>query len=114
MLKELGAEINRARTAKGLSLDAAAQSARISNAYLHKLEGGGVKSPSPRVLARVAVALDVPYLDLMERAGYLDEEQLARVKTRAPRKHPLEGQDLSPTEWQEVGRFIRELVQSRG
>jgi len=110
----MGAEIHRARAAKGLSLDAAAQLSLISNAYLHKLESGTVKSPSPRVLARVAGALDVPYLHLMELAGYLDEEQLAQARSRVPRTHPLAGQDLSPAEWREVGLFIETLVRSRG
>jgi transcriptional regulator with XRE-family HTH domain len=113
MLKDLGAKIHRARNDKGLSLDAAARSAGISNAYLHKLEHGVVNSPSPRVLARVAVALEVPYFDLMGAAGYLDEEELAKARARAPMEHPLAKASLSPAEWRKVGRFIQELVESR-
>ena len=90
MLVELGKKLKKARESKSLSLEAVAGPAKISGAYLHKLERGGVNSPSPRVLARVAVVLDIPYLRLMELAGYLDEEALAKVSMRAAstRPHP--------------------------
>lgn len=114
MLNELGKELASARERKSLSLDAVARQANISGAYLHKLERGGVASPSPRVLARIAVGLDVPYLRLMELAGYLDEEQLARARMReASHPHPLAGQELTPDEWQAVGAFIKKLVAQR-
>lgn len=116
MLTELGTELHRARSARGASLEAVATPAKISAAYLHKLEHGAVNNPSPRVLGRLAVVLDVPYLRLLELAGYLDEEQLARARVRAatPQPHPLAGQQLSPDEWREVGAFIQSLIARRG
>jgi transcriptional regulator with XRE-family HTH domain len=115
MLVELGNELRNAREKKGLSLESAANPARISAAYLHKLERGVVESPSPRVLARLAVALPVSYLHLMELAGYLDEEQLAwtRLREASPAPHPLAGQQLSEQEWRVVGAFIDFLVAQR-
>jgi HTH-type transcriptional regulator, competence development regulator len=115
MLTELGKELNKTREHKGLSLEAVAGPAKISAAYLHKLERGVVNNPSPRVLARIAVALDVPYLRLMELAGYLDETQLAEVQMResSPKPHPLEGQHLTSDEWKAVGAFIKKLVAER-
>src|SRR5512133_2775587 len=115
MLIELGQELAKARENKGLSLDAVAGAAKISGAYLHKLEHGVVDSPSPRVLARIAAALDVHYLRLMELAGYLDEAQAAAARMRepAPRPHPLAGQQLTPDEWKAVGAFIKKLVAGR-
>ena len=115
MLTELGTELAMARQGKGASLDAVAEAAKISGAYLHKLEHGTVKSPSPRVLARIAVALDVDYLRLMELAGYLDEGQLAEAHLHqsSPKPHPLAGQKLTPDEWKAVGAFIKELVAKR-
>ena len=112
MLIELGQELAKARENKGLSLEAVAGPAKISGAYLHKLERGVVNSPSPRVLARIAVALDVPYLRLMELAGYLDETQLAEARMResSPKPHPLAGQQLTPVEWKAVSAFIKKLV----
>lgn len=115
MLIELGNELGKAREDKGLSLASVAGPANISAAYLHKLERGVINSPSPRVLARLAAVLEVGYLRLMELAGYLDEEQLARASMRepSPRPHPLAGQQLTPEEWRAVGAFIKMLIAQR-
>ena len=115
MLVELGKELQDARKTKGVSLEGVANPAGISGAYLHKLERGVVNSPSPRVLARLAVVLEISYLRLMELAGYLDEEQLARVRTRepSPHPHPLADQQLTPDEWRAVGIFIKTLIAER-
>jgi transcriptional regulator with XRE-family HTH domain len=67
---ELGEVLRVARTARGMSLKAVAEDARISPAYVHKLEAGRVRSPSPRVLLRVAQALGLEYGTLMRTAGY--------------------------------------------
>ena len=113
MLVELGKELRKAR--KSMSLDAAAGPAKISATYLHKLERGVVSNPSPRVLTRIAVALEVHYLRLMQLAGYLDEMQLAatRMREAAPQPHPLAGQQLTREEWRKVNEFIKELFATR-
>lgn len=115
MLVELGNELRKAREKSGSSLEAVAGPAGISAAYLHKLEHGTVMSPSPRVLARLAAALQVSYLRLMELAGYLDEVQLAEIQQRGPsgRTHPLAGQKLTPQEWRAVAEFIKSLPARR-
>lgn len=113
MLVKLGDELSKRRKEMGASLESIATPAKISAAYLHKLERGVVNSPSPRVLARVAGVLGVPYLRLMERAGYLDEEQLAQARSRSPEPHPLAGQQLTREEWREVGAFVRNLIARR-
>jgi HTH-type transcriptional regulator, competence development regulator len=115
MLVELGNELRKAREGKGASLVSVAGPANISATYLHKLERGVINSPSPRVLARLAVVLEVTYLRLMELAGYLDEEQLARARLRepSPQPHPLAGQQLTPEEWRAVDAFIKMLIAQR-
>jgi len=69
--KVLGARLKAARAAKELPLQAISETAKISTAYLHKLEAGRVNSPNPRVLQRLAEVLDVSYRELMELTGYL-------------------------------------------
>jgi hypothetical protein len=61
------------------------------------------------------VVLEVPYLRLMELAGYLDEEQLAeaRVREPSPQLHPLADQQLTSEEWRAVGAFIKTLIAQR-
>ena len=53
-----------------LSAVEAARAARISAAYLGKLENDAVKKPSPTVLLQLSQALGVPYADLMQLSGY--------------------------------------------
>jgi transcriptional regulator with XRE-family HTH domain len=113
MLTQLGEALRERRKARNDSLETVAHAARISAPYLLKLERGAVGSPSPRVLARVARALEVPYLNLMELAGYLDEADLAELGARSPGPHPLAGQNLSAEEWREVGGFIAQLATRR-
>jgi transcriptional regulator with XRE-family HTH domain len=115
MLKELGKELRKAREKAESSLDTIATAAKISGAYLHKLERGVVNSPSPRVLSRVASALEIPYLRLMELAGYLSEEEAGEARERrpSPRPHPLSGKELTRDEWREVGAFIESLIAKR-
>ena len=115
MPTELGKELRTLREEKKFSLETVANPAKISATYLHKLERGMVASPSPRVLARLAVVLEASYLRLMELAGYLDETQLAQVHRRVPSKepHPLIDQQLTQKEWRAVGAFIRTLIEQR-
>jgi transcriptional regulator with XRE-family HTH domain len=70
MAKTLGNEIHRVRQLRGLSLNAAAQPAGVSAAYLQKLERNQVESPSPHRLQRLAEVLGVEYADLFQLAGY--------------------------------------------
>ena len=114
MLVALGDRIRERRKAQRASLETVGAAAHISGPYVLKLERGEVNSPSPRVLARIARALNIPYLELMELAGYLDEEDLAALRGRTPRPHPLAGQSLSPEEWRRVGQYISDLVARRG
>jgi len=113
MLEALAQVLRETRQTGGLSLEATAQPAKISAPYLLKLERAQVASPSPRVLARLATVLGLPYLRLMELAGYLDEEDLATVAMRTREPHPLAGQRLTPAEWREVGAFIRRMLAQR-
>jgi transcriptional regulator with XRE-family HTH domain len=55
-------------------MQAAADRAGISAGYQFKLEGGFVRTPSPRVLHRLSAVLEVPYPALMKLAGYPDDD----------------------------------------
>jgi transcriptional regulator with XRE-family HTH domain len=66
----IGAVLKQAREIRELSGVDAARAARISPAYLSKLEGDAVKRPSPHVLLQLSEALRVPYADLMRLCGY--------------------------------------------
>ncbi len=66
----LGSVLRQAREIRGLTALEAARGARISGAYLSKLESDAVKQPSPHVLLRLSEALAIPYAELMRLSGY--------------------------------------------
>ncbi len=70
---ELGDAIREGRERHHLSMQATASQAGISAAYQFKLEGGFVRTPSPRVLHRLGGVLGLPYPNLMKLAGYSPE-----------------------------------------
>ena len=47
--------------------------AELSSGYLSMLERDEVKEPSPRILFALASILEVDYIDLMKRAGYIPD-----------------------------------------
>jgi len=112
MLEGLGKELRAVRKLRERSLQAVAGSAKISVAYLQKLENGTVNDPSPRVLRRLAGALEVPYYRLMELAGYLDPDQEER-RLPSPVPWVLAGEELSAAEWKAVAAFVRYLKEQR-
>lgn len=69
----LGEYLSSVRRGKGMSLRDVerATNKEVSNAYLSQLENGNIDKPSPHFLHSLALALEVPYETLMERAGYL-------------------------------------------
>ena len=63
--KQIGMKLKQIRKAKGLSQTALAQKARVSRAYVFRLEAGG-SDPTVGVLQRLAKALGVPVAKLLE------------------------------------------------
>lgn len=70
MAPSIGAILRQARELRQLSAGDAARAARISPAYLNRLENDAVKKPSPHVLHQLGEALAVPYNDLLRLSGY--------------------------------------------
>jgi XRE family transcriptional regulator, regulator of sulfur utilization len=63
--KQIGMKLKQIREAKGLSQTALARKARVSRAYVFRLEAGG-SDPTVGVLQRLAKALGVPVTALLE------------------------------------------------
>ena len=114
-LKELGEELRAVRKLKRLSRDAVARPAKISAAYLQKLEEGVVKNPSPRVLHRVAEVLQVSYAKLMELAGYAvpGAEEGSQFTKSSPLQQALQNEDLTEQELRAVAAFVTYLKEQR-
>jgi transcriptional regulator with XRE-family HTH domain len=114
-LMDLGDELKAVRQAGGLSLNAVAAPAKISAAYLQKLEAGVVKNPSPRVLHRLAEVLGVSYVMLMKRAGYFmpTREQTAIRSQERRAEQVLFGEALTEEERRAVKAFVAYLKEQR-
>ena len=70
MAPSFGVVIRQAREVRQLSAGDAARAAKISPAYLNRLENDAVKKPSPHVLHQLSEALTVPYAELLRLSGY--------------------------------------------
>ena len=113
--EELGAELKSVRQVRGMSRHAVAKPARISAAYLQKLEAGVVRNPSPRILERVAGVLDISYGRLMVLAGYTVPSreigcESARIR---PIEQAIQTEDLTVEELRAVAAFIAHLRSQR-
>jgi transcriptional regulator with XRE-family HTH domain len=70
MAASFGSVLRQAREVRELSAVDAARAAKISPAYLNRLENDAVKKPSPHVLHQLSEALSLPYAELMRLSGY--------------------------------------------
>lgn len=74
--KEFGSYIKKIRTEKGLSITEMAKNAGISHPYLSQIENGKKGMPSVKVLKKLTEPLEVPYYELMAKAGYIAEKEI--------------------------------------
>ena len=113
---ELGETLRDRRELRRLSIQAAATQAGISVGYQYKLESGFVRTPSPRVLSRLSVVLDLSYQDLMRLAGYPGDAEAGAAggplppTTRDPRS-PTEGDDSPMAGTAPTNRRILRLLE---
>ena len=66
----LGPFLRAARDRRSLTLRAVERATGVSNAYLSQLESGKIRQPSPLVLHKLAELYEVPYVIMLEQAGY--------------------------------------------
>ena len=103
----LGAQLQRVRHVRGLSLKTAAEPAGISPAYLQKLERGLVKNPSPHVLHALSGVLDIPYPRLMKLAGYVvPEGDRKRSRPGSVVAYALSSEKLSDDEANALAEYL--------
>ena len=69
-MSQLGKTLTSARERKALTLRDVERAIGVSNAYLSQLENDRIKSPSPKVLHKLAELYGLPYAAFMIAAGY--------------------------------------------
>ncbi|MBY7142443.1 helix-turn-helix transcriptional regulator [Virgibacillus sp. NKC19-3] len=69
---DFGSYIREIRKSKNISLREAARRSEMSHPYLSQIETGKNTKPTPTIIKKLAKGLNVPYMQLMEKAGYAD------------------------------------------
>jgi len=69
-----GSYLKEIRENKGWSINQLAQAADISGSQISRIENGLRGIPKPQTLRKIAVALNIPYEELMKKAGYLQQD----------------------------------------
>ena len=112
-MERLAGELRSLRKLRGVSLAAVAGPAKISVAYLQKLESGVVQNPSPRVLMRLAEVLNCSYERLMELADYVPAKPSGPGGKPSFLEAALRSEELSEQEQRSVLAFISYLKGAR-
>lgn len=73
--KEYGKYLQSLRNKKGYTLDQLSEVIGYSNPYISQIENGHKGIPAPKLLKKISEALDVPYLDLLQKAGHIEEAE---------------------------------------
>jgi transcriptional regulator with XRE-family HTH domain len=109
--RTLGEYLKERRTEKDLSLRRVSELSGISHTEIKRIEDGLRRQPSPQILRSLAKALDAPYEELMELAGYIDDMQ--EESTGVAPAGIAGAEDLSPEELDRVNQFIAFLKTQR-
>jgi HTH-type transcriptional regulator, competence development regulator len=100
------------RGVRGVSLRAVEEATDISNAYLSQLERGEAQNPAPDKLQALATFYNVPYVDLMRAAGYLQKTERTMGPTNdriSTVQAALMSANLTPQEEDAVVKYIEFL-----
>jgi transcriptional regulator with XRE-family HTH domain len=77
MKQEFGDYMKHLRETKGLTINQLAVAAGISGSQISRIENGLRGVPKPTTLRKIAEATGVPYEELMDQAGYLQDQILS-------------------------------------
>lgn len=83
--KELGEYLKKIRKSKDLSLRQVDYKSDVSFSHLSMIENGSRK-PSPLTLKELAKIYNLDYIDLYEKAGYLDLAEKERLENKSTSK----------------------------
>lgn len=84
MERIFGSYLKEMRENKGWSINQLAQAADISGSQISRIENGLRGIPKPQTLRKMAEALEIPYEELMNKAGYLQQDTAKHEDISAP------------------------------
>lgn len=108
--KQLGAYLQNARQAKGLSLMALSEIAGVTDATISRIETGTFRAPAPDKLAQIAAALELPLADVFTLAEYAIPNDLPSFTPYMRSKY----HDLPDDAVQQIERYAQKLARKHG
>lgn len=72
---EFGIYLKKQREKNNLSVNQLSLYSGVSNAQISRIENGMRGVPKPETISKLAKALKIPYEEMMDKAGYLPDEQ---------------------------------------
>ncbi len=109
-MSDIGLYIKENRTKLNMSIRKLAKQANISHTEIYRIESGERQNPSPNILKAISSALNVPYDELLRRAGYIECKEDSVQYLSSPLM--LDISDLNDNEVTEVKTFI-EFIRNR-
>ncbi|SHS05065.1 XRE family transcriptional regulator [Mycobacteroides abscessus subsp. abscessus] len=79
-MKAFGEELRQLRKEKGLSIRKLSELSGVAHSYLSQVETGKRGIPKVETLEKIAAGLDIPSIDLLVRAGYIDPDDYVKMK----------------------------------
>jgi HTH-type transcriptional regulator, competence development regulator len=79
-LSNFGEKLRKLRKGKGLSIRKLSELSGVAHSYLSQVETGKRGIPKVETLERIATGLDIPSIDLLVQAGYIDGLDYAKLK----------------------------------
>ncbi len=115
-----GEYLKQLRKDKSISQRELAEKSGISNAEISRIETGGRQKISPDVLRAIAPILEVPYEELMDKAGYISKNASYMIEHREAEERFIEIvtpkliMDGWGVEYTRRGRSIGDIVAKKG
>lgn len=75
-----GEKLRKLRKEKGLSIRKLSDLSGVAHSYLSQVETGKRGVPKVETLERIAAGLNIPSIDLLARAGYIDPDDYVKMK----------------------------------
>ncbi|MEZ5341204.1 MAG: helix-turn-helix transcriptional regulator [Acidimicrobiales bacterium] len=108
--KKLGAVLRGARNNKGYSAVKLGELTDMNDATIIRLENGGIASPAPDKLTRIAEALDLRSADVFALADYTAPTDLPSMSPYLRTKY----KDLPPEAAAKIENYTRKIAKQHG